>query len=108
MNYRDALIACGVDAETVEKFLDWHKANPEVWKAFESVAMDVINTGSKKWGAKAVVEVARWKLRIERRQDYAVNNNFTAYYARIFALKYPQHADFFEFREVKGLGKEAA
>ena len=101
------LLADGVSPTTIDIFLKWHQQNPAVWKAFESTALEAINAGFKRWGAKGIAEIVRWRLSLETKSDFKLNNNFVAYYARVFALKYPQHADFFEFREARGL-KEAA
>jgi hypothetical protein len=105
-----ALIADGVAWETVRSFVAWHSRNPSVWRKFENKALALIAKGKQRWGAKAIFEVIRYERAEEEGgqfDDYAVNNNYPAYYARIFAAKYPQHSKFFEFRAVKGL-KEAA
>lgn len=103
---RDALIDSGIDAVTVDAFMTWHLKNITVWQMFEAEALRLISVGKKHWGAKALAE---W-IRHERASkeggqfgDYAVANSFVAYYARVFAIKYPQYKDFFEYREVKGL-----
>lgn len=103
MNYRSALIDLGVDSQTVEKFFSWHKQNLDVWNCFERVALDLIEEGFKSYGAKAIMEVVRYKLRKNIKGELKCNNNYTSYYARIFALKHPTHDKFFEFRETKGL-----
>jgi hypothetical protein len=104
MTPREALIAEGVDAQTVDKFLAWHKQRPEVWKAFESCALELVHRGVKRYGAKAIAEIVRYHRLMETaKDDFVLNNNFVAYYARIWALKYPHHKEFFEFRDVKGL-----
>lgn len=103
-------LADGIDVKTSLSFLKWHDANPVVWKLFEQKALALVKSGKKRWGAKAIMQVIRYE-RAEKEggqfDDYAVNNNYPAYYARVFALKHPQFKDFFEFREIKGL-KEAA
>ncbi len=100
----------GVDLKTIAHFMKWHRENPSVWTLFEQKALNLIKSGKKRWGAKAIMEVIRYE-RAEKEggqfDDYAVNNNYPAYYARVFAMKHPEHKGFFEFREVKGL-KEAA
>ena len=106
MKPRDALIAQGIDAVTVDKFLAWHGRNPKVWAEFERLTLQAIKK-EKKFGAKAIGEILRWQSEIGRNEDFKGNNNYWSYYSRIFALKYPLHKDYFEFREVKGL-KEAA
>ncbi len=104
MTPREALIAEGVDAETVDKFLSYHQANPGIWRAFERCAFDLIHRGIKHYGAKAIAEIIRFNRLIETaKDDFKLDNNFTAYYARIWGLKYPHHKEFFEFRNVKGL-----
>lgn len=109
LDIRRALLADGVDINTINLFLGWHTKNPQVWKMFESVALEAIQNGIERWGAKGIAEVVRWRLSIEKKGEFKLNNNFPAYYARVFALKYPRHKEFFEFREVRGLReKEAA
>lgn len=101
-----ALVADGVDYETCIAFVNWHEKNGTVWRSFEAKALKLITQGKTHWGAKAIFEVIRYERAAEeggQYDDYAVNNNYPAYYARVFALKYPQHSAFFEFRKVKGL-----
>lgn len=55
-------------------------------------------------GAKEVWERLRWHYSMLRTagEEFALNNNFTAYMARYAADKVPELKDFFEFRRVKG------
>lgn len=96
-----------VPSETWDKFLAYHAENPAVWLEFEKLALMAIERGVKKWGAKGIFEVVRWKSEIEDRVEFKANNNFASYYARVFELKHPAHAGFFEKRTINGL-KEAA
>ena len=102
-SYQTALEDMGVDSDTAAQFIGWHQRNPEVWKAFEAFALKLIARGMKHYGAKAIMEVVRYDQALKSSGEFKVNNNYSAYYARIFTLKYPQHKDFFEFREVRGL-----
>jgi hypothetical protein len=99
---RAALFAEGVSLETIEAFRAYHVANPEVWKHFEEFAIDAIQSKAK-IGAKGIFERVRWEVEVAKRGEFAVNNNFASYYARVFELKYTQHRGFFEKRTVKGL-----
>ena len=106
MDVRAALVAQRIDEATVDAFLNWHAANPKVWELFETKTLALIEAGKTHWGAKSVAEMIRFErsmLEGGQFEDYALNNNYPAYYARVFALKYPSHADFFEFRTIKGL-----
>lgn len=103
---RYSLIAMGVPADTVDDFLNYHEANPQIWKEFQKYALFVISR-NKKIGAKGIYERVRWDLEIESEGEFKLNNNYAAYYARAFELKHPGHKGFFEFRTITGL-KDAA
>ena len=76
--------------------------HPEVWMQFRAMTFDLINKGMKHYGAKAIFETIRFH-RIVRYddQEFKLNNNFTAYYARKFMGWYPQYDGFFELRRAK-------
>ena len=95
------LLAAGYEIAKVVKFIDAHAASPEVWQTFERITLGLIEAG-KKAGAIDVLGRARWETHIEGGKDWKVNNNYAPYYARIFAAKYPEYRDFFEFRKVRG------
>lgn len=73
-----ALYSIGVPERTILSFIDRHKRDKYIWKLFEQYALRAAQK-DKKIGAKAI------------------------YYARVFAIAHPEYADFFEFRQVKGL-----
>jgi len=99
----------GTDAHTKQLFVEYHKANPEVWKYFLQFAREIRASGRKHYGAKSIMERVRFDCDIKNpNAEFKINNNFTALYARCLALKYPQEfGNFFEFRTLHGL-KEAA
>lgn len=104
--WRYSLIAAGIPADTVDDFLSYHKENPQVWKEFERLTLQVAALGKRK-GAKAIYERIRWDVEIEQDSEFKCNNNYAAYYARAFELKHPNLQGFFEFRTITGL-KEVA
>lgn len=93
------LIDWGYDVEKVARFLNQYVENPDVWRAFEALTLDLI-ARRKTAGANAILERIRWDATVEGGRDWKVNNTFAPYYARVFALKYPEHLGFFEFRRV--------
>lgn len=99
---RAALMADGVDDNTINLFFDNFLECPEVWQHFERITLDLIQRG-KRAGAKAVWEKVRWEIAVEGGKDFKANNNFCSYYARAFELKHPQYRGFFEKRKVRGL-----
>lgn len=84
-----------------DDFLKYHHDNPEIYRAFKRYAFRAINRGYRHWGAKSVFEVIRWETGLTGNDDFKVNNNYTALYARMFMDEYPQYAGFFRTRESK-------
>lgn len=98
---RNKLRNCGYADSKVDAFLGRFKASPDVWRKFESIALDLISR-NKQAGAKLILERIRWETSVEGGEEWKVNNTDAPYYARIFATKYPEHAAYFEFRAVGG------
>jgi len=103
----EILRAHGVPDSTIKKFLAYHAAHPGIWQAFEAGCLQVARKG-KRFGFKAVMEHVRWSVEIEGteidgQRTFKVDNDFTAYYGRIFIAKYPDLREQFEIRSLKGL-----
>ena len=78
--------------------LDFIAEHPDFWSWFVWYALEVIRAGHSHYGAKAVVERVRWHQAIAGGDDYKLNNNFTATFAREFHRQYPEHDGFFRTR----------
>jgi hypothetical protein len=100
---RATLQAQGVNPATIDQFIDHHRKNPEIWREFERFALRAVKAGRQRLGAKAIMERVRWETEVEGGVDWKCNNSYTAYYARMFAAKYPEAKGMFEFRTIKGL-----
>ena len=81
-----------------EKWWAWHRENPDVWKLFEKFTDDVIARGHEHYSAKAIFERIRWHTEIETDGAFKLQNNFTAYYARLFHALRPECDGFFRTR----------
>lgn len=82
-----------------ERFAEFHDANPSVYAAIRGLALQAKRNGFRKWSTKAAFEVLRWQYAIQTKtDDYKLNNNFTAPYARLLMASEPQLAGFFETR----------
>ena len=89
-------------AEVSNPFLKYHAENPHIWQAFEMFALKVVNSGRKRIGTAMIYERMRWYSLFESKGDeYKINNNYKADYARLFNEKYPQYQGFFPTRERK-------
>ena len=83
-----------------EQFDRFHRENPQVYELFRKFTYQVIDAGRKNFGAKAVMERIRWSTMVETKGDaYRLNNNYTAYYARMFMAAHPEHEGLFETRK---------
>ena len=100
----------GVPDVTVLKFLKWLKKHKPAWEMFEQFALEAVTSG-RTIGAKAIAERVRWEAEVVRKQegdDYKINNNWVAYLARAFLIKYPGFNGMFEMRNVKGVWRDEA
>lgn len=76
-----------------------HLENPHIYEEFENFAFQAISSGRKYFGAGAVFERLRWYSQIETKGDqFKLNNNYRAFYARLFEEKNPEYKGFFRKR----------
>jgi len=89
-----------------QKFLEYHKANPRVYKYFKTYALNMIGKGKRKYGARTICELIRWNHDINsdrNSSDFKLSNNHVPFYARLFVEDHPEHDGF--FRTHKGQGE---
>lgn len=86
-----------------EAFAAYHRANPAVYAELCKLARDLRAVGHESYGIGSLFEVIRWHraLAINNTQDYELNNNYRAYYARLIMHREPELAGFFRLRTQK-------
>jgi len=83
-----------------EKFLEYHRDNAHIYRAFCKYAQEALDAGRKYLGAGMIFERLRWYTLIEARGDgFKLNNNYRAFYARLWMREHPDRADFFRTRK---------
>lgn len=83
-----------------ERFEAWHKQHPEVYARLVSLAREAKRMGMDRYGIKALWEVARWSLFVDKGgEEYALNNNHTALMARLIMRQESDLDGFFETRQ---------
>lgn len=98
-----ALARANADKFTPE-FMAFLPENMHVWDAFEREAFKVIRMGFEHYSARTILHYLRHRTAIEERGSvWKLNNNTSPYLARLWALRYPGHADLFEYRVVKAV-----
>ena len=85
--------------ELKEKFNEYDRNNPKIYKAFSDMALDMSRRRGL-CGAKCIMEVIRWNTMLSGDDDYKINNNYAAYYARKFERDNPSLTDLFAKRAV--------
>lgn len=103
--YRKRALACGPSAQAglfedpielrAERF---HRQHPEVYAALRRLALGKRRSGARRIGMKALWEVARWELECGDDEGFKLNNNYTAWYARLLMEREPELAEAFETR----------
>lgn len=83
------------------KFMEYHKSLPEVYEIFEKYARQFIDRGYNKIGAQMLIERIRWEWQKKTGCDLKINNDWKAYYARLYLRDHPEHRGFFELRQQK-------
>ena len=85
------------------QFEAFHKLNPHVYRSVVAIALDLQKRGFRKGGMKMIFERLRWLYAIQTvGEDYKLNNNYTAYYARLVMETVPDLVGFFEVRLRQG------
>ena len=80
-------------------FAAFHEKNPQVWLLFKRFALESASV-TDHYSSNAIFERIRWHIEIETTgKEVRLNNNFRAYYARLFHAAYPQHSGFFRNRK---------
>lgn len=80
------------------RFAIYHAKNPHVYVLFKKFAFAAA-AEKQQYSADAVLHRMRWFTDIETSGDpFKINNNYAAYYGRLFMADFPQHKGFFRTR----------
>jgi hypothetical protein len=88
-----------------DQFDRYHQKHPFIWNYFVHftyqaiAAMHETDPDKLRFSADAIMHRIRWEIMFKRGDDFKVNNNFTAFYARKFAAENPRYKNFFTFRK---------
>ena len=85
-----------------ESFSAFHRANPHVFRALRQLAMDMKAKGHQRYSINGLFEVLRWHYAMATNgDDFKLNNNYRALYARLLMERVPLLLNFFHLRERK-------
>ncbi len=80
-----------------KRFKAFHIDNPEVWRLFNLFANE-IRARQDFYSAHAVLHRVRWEIDFTTGDIVKVNNDFSAYYSRMYLATHPQAEGFFKLR----------
>ncbi len=82
-----------------ERFDEYDRTNPHIYSMFVRFAKEAAASGRKRAGVALIIERMRWETTISARyDDFKINQNYAAFYARKFMQDYPQYLGFFTLR----------
>lgn len=90
----------GEKSEARLRFERFDAANPMVWELFVKFSRTALRAGRKALSSKLIVERIRWEVYVTTKSEdeFKINNNWTAFYARKFMARYPEYKGFFRTR----------
>lgn len=76
-------------------------SRPEAWRLFVRFTFELLRSGRDHHSSDAVLHRIRWYTAIELAsgEEFKVNNDFSAVFARWFHGAYPEHDGFYRTRE---------
>jgi hypothetical protein len=82
-------------------FAAFREANPHVERELVRLTRELRARGVERVGMKMLFEVLRWSALRTTGEDFRLNNNFTARYARAIMAAHPDLAGVYETRELR-------
>ena len=82
-----------------QRFRDFHADNPGVYIALREMARALKAKGLRRYGIKGIFETLRYTMAAETGRPFKLNNNLTAFYARLLVDRCPDLKGFFETRQ---------
>lgn len=89
--------------ERKNEWLDFHRENPMIWEYFQKFSFEAIAKKRKKISHWLITNRIRWEVYVVTTgEDFKINNNYIAFYARFWQETFPQHKDLFNTKKMIG------
>ena len=86
-------------AKLIREFEAFHAKNPEVYGLFKRFAYEALRRHHERFSADMVLHRVRWETGVVTHGElFKINNNYSAFYSRLFMLQHPAHQGFFRCR----------
>jgi len=80
-----------------QKILDLHKENPNIYLAFEKMALKKFRQ-RKYYSSRTLIELLRWETEEGTNDQFKINNDFSVLCSRLFVKRHPKYSERFQFR----------
>jgi len=88
-----------------ERFERFHNAHPNVYEELVRLCRIWRSRGRDLWSITGAYEVLRWERHLlglpDQHEEYKLNNNYCAYYARLIMRQEPDLVGIFNLRELR-------
>ena len=103
MNIRSVPMSATSKKQRGEKFKEFHKANPHIFKLLVKYAREIKEAGVKKIGISLLIERVRWHghVKSKSKDGYKISNNHRAFYSRKLMRKYPEFEGLFTTKSMR-------
>jgi hypothetical protein len=90
------------EATIQDRFEAFEKANPHVYAALRTLALQMLGNGVRQYGIKGLFEILRWQFALQTNgEPFRLCNDYTSRYARLLIERNPELDGFFELRELR-------
>ncbi len=85
-----------------DRWWEFHRENPRVYILFDRFTRSALGRGHKHISADMIMHRVRWETNVVSSGDeFKVNNNWVAYYARLWMHENTEFEGFFRTRETR-------
>ena len=87
--------------KSIEDFLEFHEANPEVYALFKRFASEALTKGAERlrYSVRTIGERVRWHTDVETvGSSFKINDHYLPYYSRLLMFEDKRFENFFERR----------
>jgi hypothetical protein len=89
-----------------QRFAEFHKANPHIYRKLVNLAREVKGAGHTHCSIDFLMHRLRWYHHVELKstEPFKLNDQFSSRYARAIMLMEPDLCDFFQVRKLRSKG----
>ena len=82
-----------------QRFNKYLTDNPHIYEAFKQYTFKAIAKKYQRFSAEFIFNVIRWETAISGKDQYKINNDFKAFFARKFMQEHPEYNGYFITRK---------